>query len=50
MKIGKTYKLKRTTLSLATFYMDYYFSHNDSLDTEGIILYTQAALFMAMKY
>ena len=50
LKIAKSFKLKRMTVALAVFYLDKYFSQDSVTDTQGLIIYTQAALFMAMKY
>ena len=49
-KIVKTYQLKKRTLFLAIFYTDFFISRNRSINSEGLIIYTQAAIHIAMKY
>lgn len=44
------YKFKRSTIFLATYYMDYYFSRHMNLNESELVLFAQAALFIAMKY
>lgn len=49
-KMAQKYKLKRSTIGLAVYYMDAYVQQAASLEKMELIYIAQAALFIAMKY
>ena len=49
-KIKMNFKLKRKTVHLATFYLDSYLEKKNHMNKKELVIYAQAALWMAMKY
>jgi hypothetical protein len=46
----KKFRLRRETVFLAVFYMDFYFEKNLMIERREATIAAQACLFMAMKY
>lgn len=50
LRLSNRFKLKRTTVFLAVYYMDYFFSRNLDIEKSLAISIGEAAIFVAMKY
>lgn len=50
LSVAQQYKLKRTTIYLAVYYLDKYFTLVEENNSDTIWVTTQACLLIAMKY